>query len=73
MADKPRTFEEVVAAEGPGLRDRIERAQIYLDPAVQNDFHADVSTRTWPATENGASTSSPGRRPSGVRATISSR
>jgi hypothetical protein len=42
MADKPKTFEEVLAAEGPALRERIERAQIYRDPAVQNDFHADV-------------------------------
>jgi hypothetical protein len=42
MSDKPRTFEEVVAAEDPELRERIERAQIYRDPAVENDFHADV-------------------------------
>jgi hypothetical protein len=42
MADKPRTFEEVVAAEDPDVRERIERAQIYQDPAVASDFHADV-------------------------------
>jgi hypothetical protein len=42
MADKPKTFEEVVAATDPELRERIERAEIYSDPAVENDFHADV-------------------------------
>jgi hypothetical protein len=42
MADKPRTFEEVVAAEEPALRERIERAQTYRDPAVEKDFHAEV-------------------------------
>jgi hypothetical protein len=43
MADKPRTFEEVVAAEEPALRERIERAQTYRDPAVEKDFHAEVN------------------------------
>ena len=42
MADKPRTFEEVVAAEDPALRERMERAEFYRDPAVKNDFHAAV-------------------------------
>jgi hypothetical protein len=42
MDDKPRTFEEVVAATDPAVRERIERAEIYSDPAVENDFHADV-------------------------------
>lgn len=42
MADKPRTFEEVVEATDPALRERIERAEIYSDPAVENDFHADL-------------------------------
>jgi hypothetical protein len=42
VADRPRTFDEVVAAEEPELRERIERAQLYRDPAVENDFHADV-------------------------------
>jgi hypothetical protein len=42
MADRPRTFEEVVAAEARALRERIERAESYRDPAVENDFHADV-------------------------------
>jgi hypothetical protein len=32
----------VVAAEDPALRERIERAQTYRDPAAENDFHADV-------------------------------
>ena len=41
MADKP-TFDELVAAMDPGVRERVERAQIYSDPAVENDFHADV-------------------------------
>ena len=39
---RPRTFAEVVAAEDAALRERIERAEIYSDPAVENDFHADV-------------------------------
>ena len=42
MADKPRTFDEVVAAEARTFRDRIQRAQFYRDSAVENDFHADV-------------------------------
>ena len=42
MAKKPRTFAELVAAIDPALRERIQRAQVYRDPAVQNDFHADV-------------------------------
>jgi hypothetical protein len=42
MADKPRTFKEVVAATDPAVRERIERAEIYSDPAVENDFHSGV-------------------------------
>jgi hypothetical protein len=42
MADKPRTFEEVAAAEDPTVRERMERAELYRDPAVKNDFHAAV-------------------------------
>jgi hypothetical protein len=42
MANKPRTFAEVVAAEDMAMRERIERAELYRDPAVENDFHADV-------------------------------
>jgi hypothetical protein len=39
---RPRTFAEVVAAEDLAVRERIERAQLYRDPAVENDFHAEV-------------------------------
>jgi hypothetical protein len=42
MADKPRTFDELVAAMDPGVRERVERAQVYSDAAVESDFHADV-------------------------------
>ena len=42
MADRPRTFAEVVAAESPEGRARWERADSYSDAAVANDFHADV-------------------------------
>ena len=42
MANRPRTFAELVAAIDPAMRERIERAQVYRDPAVENDFHADV-------------------------------
>jgi hypothetical protein len=42
MADKPRPFEEVLAAEDPAVQERIERAELYHDIAVENDFHADV-------------------------------
>jgi hypothetical protein len=39
---RPRTFEEVVEATASAVRERIERAEIYSDPAVENDFHSDV-------------------------------
>ena len=42
MTKRPRTFEEAVEATDPALRERIERAEIYNDPAVENDFHGDV-------------------------------
>jgi hypothetical protein len=42
VAKKPRTFAELVGAIDPALRERIQRAQLYRDPAVQSDFHADV-------------------------------
>ena len=42
MANKPRTLAEVVAAEDTAMRERIERAELYRNPAVENDFHADV-------------------------------
>ena len=42
MADRPRTFAEVVAAESPEERARWERAESYSDAAVANDFHAEV-------------------------------
>jgi hypothetical protein len=32
----------VVAAEEPAVRERIERAELYRDPAVKSDFHRDV-------------------------------
>ena len=42
MGDNPRTFAEVVAAQDPADRARMERAESYSDPAVTNDFHGDV-------------------------------
>ena len=42
MADRPRTFDEVVAAEDPAERERYYRAKNYRDRAVEHDFHADV-------------------------------
>jgi hypothetical protein len=42
VANRAKTFAELVAAIDPALRERIERAQVYRDPAVENDFHADV-------------------------------
>jgi hypothetical protein len=32
MADRPRTFAEVVAAEDPADRERLERAEHLMDP-----------------------------------------
>ncbi len=32
----------MVAATDPAVRERIERSETYRDPAVENDFHADV-------------------------------
>ena len=42
MADRPRTFEEVVAAEDPAERERLDPAKHYRDRAVEHDFPADV-------------------------------
>ena len=42
MANHPRTFEEVVAAQDPAERERRERDERYRDRAVEQDFHADV-------------------------------
>jgi hypothetical protein len=42
MADKPRTFKEVVAAESPADRVRWERAGHYKDPSAEDDFNAGV-------------------------------
>ena len=41
MADRPRSIDEVVAAEDPAERERFDRAKNYRDRAVE-DFHADV-------------------------------
>jgi hypothetical protein len=35
MVGRPRTYEEVMAAEDPQQRERIERARPYRDPAVE--------------------------------------
>jgi hypothetical protein len=42
MADRPRTFEEVAAAQGPADRERWERGDTFKDAGVENDFHADI-------------------------------
>jgi hypothetical protein len=45
MADRPRTFAEVVAAEDPAERERRERGDTFKDAGVENDFHADVDVQ----------------------------
>jgi hypothetical protein len=42
MANHPRTFEEVVAAQDPAERKQRKRDEHYRDRAVEQDFHADV-------------------------------
>jgi hypothetical protein len=43
MADRPRIFDEVIAATDPALRERLERTDSYGDArVVENDFHAEV-------------------------------
>jgi hypothetical protein len=42
MAERPRTFAELVAAMNPAERERLDRAEHYADHAVKNDFHARV-------------------------------
>jgi len=42
MAERPRTFAELVAAMNPAVRERLDRAEHYADHAVKNDFHARV-------------------------------
>jgi hypothetical protein len=42
MADRPRTFAELVAAMNPAERARLERAEHYDDHTVKHDFHARV-------------------------------
>jgi hypothetical protein len=42
MADRPRTFAELVAAMNPDERARLEAAEHYDDHAVKSDFHAQV-------------------------------
>jgi len=45
MADKPRSFDELVAAEDPAARERRERGDTFKDAGVENDFHADVNVQ----------------------------
>ena len=42
MADRPKTFAELVAAMNPAERARLDRAEHYVDRAVKNDLHAQV-------------------------------
>jgi len=42
MADHPRTFHELVDAMDPTECERLDCDESYRDPAVKNDFHADV-------------------------------
>ena len=43
MPDKPRTFKEVVAAEGPADRAWMETRQTFIDVLVRSPFHQEVS------------------------------
>jgi hypothetical protein len=43
MPDKPRTFKEVVAAEDPAERARMENGESFEDVTVSNAFHREVS------------------------------
>jgi hypothetical protein len=41
MADRPRTFREVIAAEDPAERERMERAETFKDASIdRDDFRA---------------------------------
>jgi hypothetical protein len=43
MPDRPRTFAEVIAAEDPAERGRMERTETFKDANVANEFHTEVS------------------------------
>jgi hypothetical protein len=43
MPDQPRTFKEVVAAQDPAERARMENGQSFEDVTVSSGFYRDVS------------------------------
>jgi hypothetical protein len=43
MSDKPRSFKEVVAAQNPAERARMENRETFNDVMVRNPFHQEVS------------------------------
>jgi hypothetical protein len=43
MPDKPRSFKEVVAAQDPAARARMENGERFNDVLVRNPFHQEVS------------------------------
>jgi hypothetical protein len=85
MPDKPRSFKEVVAAQDPAERARMENGETFNDVMVRSPFHQEcASTRTATAPESGAWNTSmttvaamsrclPALKPRGGRATISTR
>jgi hypothetical protein len=43
MADKPRTFKEVAAAQEPAERARLANAESFKDVTVSSPFHQEVT------------------------------
>ena len=43
MSDKPRSFKEVVAAQNPAERARMENGETFNDVMVRSPFHQEVS------------------------------
>ena len=43
MSDKPRSFKEVVAAQNPAERARMENGESFEDVTVSDPFHREVS------------------------------
>jgi hypothetical protein len=86
MADRPRTFEELLASENPAERERWERAETFTDARAEaDDFHASVTViedqsrngewRVEHSDDRGGCyvTIFAGPRPNGGRETISTR
>jgi hypothetical protein len=45
MPDKPRSFKEVVAAQDPAERARMENGETFNDVMVRSPFHQEVSVQ----------------------------